>query len=95
MYLKCGPRQLFFQSGPETPKGWTALGGRPHATHGKPMTHFELVFVKRGRAESNFMYLFLHLGVQLLQLHSKATLCPPSAFIRVGRLCLRGQPFPR
>ena len=21
----CGPRQLFFQCGPETPKGWTPL----------------------------------------------------------------------
>ena len=21
----CGPRQLFFQCGPETPKGWTLL----------------------------------------------------------------------
>ena len=25
MYLLCGPRQRFFQCGPETPKGWTAL----------------------------------------------------------------------
>ena len=25
MYLICGPRQLFFQCGPETPKGWTPL----------------------------------------------------------------------
>ena len=23
MYLMCGPRQLFFQYGPEMPKGWT------------------------------------------------------------------------
>ena len=23
MYLRCDPRQLFFQCGPETPKGWT------------------------------------------------------------------------
>ena len=23
VYLMCGPRQLFFQCGPETPKGWT------------------------------------------------------------------------
>ena len=27
MYLMCGPRQLFFQCGPETPKGWTPLEG--------------------------------------------------------------------
>ena len=25
MYLMCSPRQLFFQGGPENPKGWTAL----------------------------------------------------------------------
>ena len=25
VYLMCGPRQLFFQVGPETPKGWTTL----------------------------------------------------------------------
>ena len=25
MYWMCGPRQLFFQCGPETPKGWTPL----------------------------------------------------------------------
>ena len=24
-YLICGPRQLFFQCGPEMPKGWTPL----------------------------------------------------------------------
>ena len=23
LYLMCGPRQLFFQCDPETPKGWT------------------------------------------------------------------------
>ena len=27
MYLMCGPRQLFFQCGPEMPKGWTPLRG--------------------------------------------------------------------
>ena len=25
VYLMCGPRQLFFQCGPATPKGWTPL----------------------------------------------------------------------
>ena len=25
VYLMCGSRQLFFQCGPETPKGWTPL----------------------------------------------------------------------
>ena len=25
MYLMCGPRQLFFQCGTETPKGWKPL----------------------------------------------------------------------
>ena len=25
VYLMCGPRQLFFRCGPETPKGWTPL----------------------------------------------------------------------
>ena len=25
VYLMCGPRQLFSQCGPETPKGWTPL----------------------------------------------------------------------
>ena len=25
VYLACGPRQLFFQCGPETPRGWTPL----------------------------------------------------------------------
>ena len=25
VYLTCGPRQLFFQCGPEMPKGWTPL----------------------------------------------------------------------
>ena len=27
VYLKCGPRQLFFRCGPEMPKGWTLLPG--------------------------------------------------------------------
>ena len=27
VYLMCSPRQLFFHCGPETPKGWTPLGG--------------------------------------------------------------------
>ena len=28
MYLMCGPRQLFFQRGPERSKGWTPLPSR-------------------------------------------------------------------
>ena len=27
VYLMCGPRQLFFQCGPGTPKYWTLLEG--------------------------------------------------------------------
>ena len=29
MYLMCGPGDLFFQCGPEMPKGWTPLGSCP------------------------------------------------------------------
>ena len=37
VYLMCGPRQLFFQYGPKTTKGWTflledAMGQIPHFT---------------------------------------------------------------
>ena len=31
MYSVCGPRQLFFQCGPETPKGWTPLVSKDRA----------------------------------------------------------------
>ena len=34
MHLMCGPRQLFFQCGPETPKGWTPLHIRMHGIVG-------------------------------------------------------------